>query len=182
MSAYSDFVDRLLIRHRLGDLLRRIHVREGSEWEIKSRIDQASDDLMLGGGRIADPAMVHCVRAGLYYLYDDLGPARDVIKMQTDPMSCYWMAMIYRRENEVSLARQLLDRIYFNPCANAIHRRVGEKYDLYARQLNWDPYLFLNQCEQLKFGMVELEPELRDIQNIEWTVCFEYCWNQALEA
>jgi len=180
MNSYSDLVDRLLIPFYQGDLLNEIHVVEGNNWNAKNRLDEATDEILFDKRPVSSPELAACVRAALYYLYDYADVARPLVKNIPDNNGYYWLAMIERRNGQFSIARQTLDKISHHAAYQEIHRRAGEKYDLYARQLSWDPFLFNNQCEQYKFGDTELKPQLRDIQKWEFETFFDDTWKKLM--
>ena len=49
-----------------------------------------------------------------------------------------------------------------------------------AKQLNWDPYLFVGLCEQEKFGATQNRRTLSQLQRIEFDALFDYVWRQSV--
>jgi len=45
-----------------------------------------------------------------------------------------------------------------------------------AKQSSWDPYLFVGECEQHRFGGDSDVTELVRLQRAEFDVVFDYCW------
>ena len=54
-----------------------------------------------------------------------------------------------------------------------------------ARQLGcdagrWDPFAFIDQCEQQRGTGTEQEQVLRQVQRIEWDLLFSHCYRLAV--
>ena len=155
---YSELVDELL-GHK-GDFLKKLHPREplsGYADELP-RIRQATDATLSGG----DPCgpLFPAVRAALLYCFDSLFEAHSLLRDLPGPLADYWRGMICRREAEFDNAREAFSRTGELPFFTGLHGEVSRASALFARQFTWDPYLFTGQCEQFKFGDVELQDEL----------------------
>jgi hypothetical protein len=60
-----------------------------------------------------------------------------------------------------------------------MHARAADVSPLMRRQLDWDPYAFVGQCEQARFGGDVNQKELVALQRIEFQVMFDYLWRDA---
>lgn len=180
MKTYSPFVDRMLIKYQLGDLLDQIIVSD-FHWESKDRIAQSKISEVIGYEIEKETNYALIVKSLLFYLYDCNKHARDLISDISDPYAWYIQSMCYRREGEFALARKFQDRVNILGVYADIHKKTALRYDIYARQPMWDPYLLIRQMEQYKFGERDLELQLKDILMIEWETVFDACWDKAVQ-
>ena len=51
-----------------------------------------------------------------------------------------------------------------------------------SRQSNWDPFLFINLCEQFKYGETSYKKEIGQLQRVEFAAMFDYVWRQCVSA
>ncbi|MDZ4743107.1 MAG: hypothetical protein SGI98_06775 [Verrucomicrobiota bacterium] len=178
MKFYSSHTDRLLIKYQLGDLLDKVIVTD-FQWEAKDRITKSKISEIIGveTDMVTNYSLI--VKSLLFYLYDCNKFARDLITGISDSYSWYIQSMCYRREGEFSLARKFQDRVDQLGFYADLHKKVSLRYDLYARQPMWDPYLLIKEMEMYKFGERELEPQLKEILRLEWEIIFDTCWDKA---
>ncbi len=60
-----------------------------------------------------------------------------------------------------------------------MHRRAVEVSPLMGRQMDWDAYVLVGQCEQARFGGDVDRKELVALQRIEFAVMFGALWQDA---
>ncbi len=176
MKTYSDFVDSLL---RRGDLLSRLRPGESSDPAGVIRIREASDEVLAGGPPVADPSIFALVRAGMFYLCDELGASHRIAQDVSTDTGAYWHGMIHRREGDFDNARYWFRRAGTLPFFGEAHRAASAVSSIVATQANWDPYLFTGLCEQERFGANENLAELLKLQRIEFEVAFDYAWRKS---
>lgn len=176
MTRYSDFVDRLLLN---PDLLRKLHPTEPLDWELPSKIRDASEETISGGRSIKNAAMFALVRGALLNAADALDPAHRVFQDDHSDLGSYWHGVMHRREGDFENARYWFRRSGTLPSFGKMQEAAREDSPTMTRQENWDPYLFTGLCEQVKFGAAELTAECLGLQRAEFDVLFDYCWRQA---
>ena len=177
MKTYSEFVDSIL---RVGELLGRLRPGESQDPSTVIRIRESSDDEIAGGKPVGDAGMFALARAGLFYLYDELGASHRIVQEIPTDTGAYWHGMVHRREGDFDNARYWFRRAGTLPFFGDIHRAAGASSAIVAAQSNWDPYLFTGLCEQERFGANENLGELIKLQRIEFEVLFDYVWRKGL--
>jgi len=176
MKSYSEFIDRVL---REPKLLEKLMPAEPLEWELPGRIREADDATLSGGKSITVPTAFSLVRGGLLYAVDAIDAAHRIFQDAPSDLGSYWHGMVHRREGDFDNARYWFRRVGTLGCSATLHRAASEVSADVARQSGWGPYLFTGQCEQARFGAVELIPDLVKIQQIEFETLFDYCWRQS---
>jgi hypothetical protein len=178
MPSYSDFADRIFLQPKL---LHRLRPTQPLGWDLVHRIGDASDSAIFAPDAIADAGMASLIRGGLLYAVDAIDHAHRIFQDAKSDLGSYWHGMIHRREGDFDNARYWFRRSGRLPFFQKLHREAAESSSLVARQIDWDPYLFTGQCEQVRFGAEE-DRELALIQRAEFELIFDYCWRQAVKS
>ncbi len=119
------------------------------------------------------------IRAGLFYAYDALAESHGIFQGIGGDTASYWHGMIHRREGDFENARYWFRRTGELPVYSELHLHAAPISPLMARQLNWDPYVFVGQCEQARFGGDVNRAELVALQHMEFQVMFDHLWRGA---
>jgi len=175
---YSDIVTRLLLQPRQ---LERIFPTEPIEIEQVLRIRETDDMSIQGQGDLLQPEHFPILRAGLFYFYDALDEAMQTLPDIADPTTAYWRSMVFRRLGDVESAKRSVEMVGQHPVYDHLHARVSEGSPNMAKQLSWDPYLFINMAEQHRFGDDDSVKELIFLQQTEFEVLYDYTWRQVIE-
>jgi hypothetical protein len=176
MARYPDFIERVLLADGLlkilipGDILNR---------EVWRRIRDADDAAITGGLPIGNPQLFGLVRGGLLYAMDDLDGCHQYFQDEPSDLGSYWHGMMHRREGDFDNARYWFRRSGSLPFFSELHSLAAKFSSDMGKQLSWDPYLFVGQCEQLKFGGEDELGELPRLQRAEFDVAFDYTWRQS---
>ena len=177
VKTYSDFVDPIL---RVGELLERLRPSESRDPGTVIRIRESSDAEIAGNRPVLDAGMFALTRAGLFYLYDEIGASHRIVQEVNTDTAAYWHGMVHRREGDFDNARYWFRRAGTLPLFGDLQRAAGSSSAIVAAQSNWDPYLFTGLCEQERFGANENVGELIKLQRIEFEVLFDYVWRKGL--
>lgn len=173
---YSPFVDEVM---RGEELLDRLCPTEPGDAEIIRRVRAADDATISDGKPIADAKMFPLVRAALFYLHDAIDESHRIAQEAASDTGSYWHGMIHRREGDFDNARYWFRRTGSHPAFAELHLAAAEFSPLMAKQTNWDPYLFVGQCEQERFGANEHHNELIRLQRIEFDAMLDYVWRKS---
>lgn len=187
-------------RHRYPDAIERLLVHEEAlhipfptepvDYERVIRLRELPDDALLpsknedGSPETGDARFVPLVRAGLFYFHNALDDAHRIVQEEkaAGDAAAYWHAMIHRRERDFDNARYWLRRAGEQPSFAEMHARAADASPNMARQMGWDPFLFVTLAEQLRFGADELRAEVVGLGRVEFEVFFDYCFRRATAA
>jgi len=170
-----------LIREALAEeeLLKRLIPSGPGHPDLIRRIRAASERDLTGGAVMAHASHPELIRAGLLYAYDAIDETHRIVQGIETAEASYWHGMVHRREGDFDNARYWFRRTGRLPAFPEMHRRAAEFSSLMARQLDWDPYLFVGECEQARFGGDGDVKQLLALQRVEFDVMFEQLWGAA---
>jgi len=176
MNGYSPLVNELLAEEDL--LLRLVPIEPGHADALRG-IRNATEQDLTGGAVLADSAFPQLIRAGLLYAYDAIYESHIIVQKIATDHGSYWHGMLHRREGDFENSRYWFRRTGRLGIFTELHARATEVSPLMARQLDWDPYVFVGQCEQVRFGGDENQKELIALQRLEFEVMFDHLWRGA---
>ena len=171
MKGYTSLVNQLLSP---DDLLKTLQPKEAGAFEAVAAIRAASDEELVGETG-APPSLV---RGGLFYAHDAIDECHVIVQNEEGDLSAYWHGMVHRREGDFDNARYWFRRAGQLSFFSALHSAASAVSATMARQMNWDPYLLVGQCEQHRFGANENEEELLALQRLEFDHVFDYSWRR----
>ncbi len=179
MKSYSDFVERLLVHE---ETLALPLPREPGSYERIIQLREATEEALLGGRPVKDPALVPLLRAALFYFHNALPDSHALLNTASGDLAAYWHGMVHRREGDFENARHWMRRAGTQPTFAEMHARACDGSPHMARQTGWDPFLFIHLCEQFRFGAEEFRTEIGALQRAEFDVMFSYLWRHAAGA
>ena len=179
MNRYPDFVQRMLLHERtLDDPL----PSEPTDYERVIRIREATDEAILGGVQPLPQAPLPLLRAGLFYYHNALEDSHREVSKTESAAASYWHGMVHRREGDFDNARYWMRRTGEHPTFQEMQSRASDASPHMAKQMGWDPYLFIHLCEQYKYGETDYKKEIGHLQKVEFSVIFDYVWRQCVPA
>ena len=176
MNVYPPLATELLAEE---DLLLRLRPIEPGSPDAILRIRNADEKELTGGAVLADPTYPRLIRAGLFYAYDALEESHRIVQEIGNNHASYWHGMLHRREGDFENARYWFRRTGKLGVFPEMHSRAAEVSALMGRQMDWDPYVLVGQCEQARFGGDVNQKELVALQRIEFEVMFDHLWRDA---
>jgi hypothetical protein len=163
------------------DLLRRLRPTEPGSPDAIREIRNASEPELTGGAVLAHATYPRLIRAGLLYAYDAIDESHRIVQEIETAQASYWHGMIHRREGDFENSRYWFRRTGKLGVFAEMHSRAAEVSSLMGRQMDWDPYVLVGQCEQARFGGDVDQKELIALQRIEFQVMFDHLWHDAFE-
>lgn len=155
---------------------------------MKSELDQLDAESICAPHSVADPTMADCCLAGLWLYYDFLDPSHRISQNIGTDSGSYWHAILHRREPDSWNSKYWFRRVGAHPvfpelCRHA-QRAAAEQPDLpetrfLKSQPRWDPFAFVDLCEEARLGRVAADDLCRRIQRAEWQLLFGYCYRRA---
>jgi hypothetical protein len=176
MNGWSPLAAELLAEE---DLLLRLRPTEPGSPDALRRIRDATEEELTGGAVLAHASYPRLIRAGLLYAYDGIDESHRIVQEIRTDQAGYWHGMIHRREGDFENARYWFRRTGRLGVFAEMHARASEVSPLMARQMDWDPYVLVGQCEQARFGGDVDQKELVSLQRLEFEVMFGYLWRDA---
>jgi hypothetical protein len=155
-----------------------------------------NSNLDLFGERvIAAEDFADCVRSALFLYLSDLDRSHAISQNIPTATGSFLHGIMHRQEPDFSNSKYWFRRVggheVFLPLREGaltmLAGKAGESGSAAAdlhRQIaslaNWDPFWFVDQCEQARRTDGDLDQRLREIQRIEWQLLFDYCYHKAI--
>ena len=153
-------------------------------------VDAAFAHLRSGGQRsIADSDMAECCVAGVWLLYDFLDESHTISQSIDTSTGGFWHAIMHRREGDFSNAKYWFRHVAQHPAFEPIGQRAAELAAIRGaesaiNQLTtggaWDPFAFVDLRQAVARGKSDARDLCLDIQQAEWELLFDYCYQEAV--
>jgi hypothetical protein len=124
------------------------------------------------GHTISDRDMARCCLSGVWLLHDFLDESHTISQAIATPSGSFWHGIMHRREGDFSNAKYWFERVGDHPVFARLTASDGSA---------WDPSQFVDDCQRaLRNGDSERIAALRQLQQREWQVLFDFCYRTAL--
>jgi hypothetical protein len=123
-----------------------------------------------GHTTVTDSDMAKACISGVLLLHDELDRSHTISQSIDTTTGSYWHGIMHRREPDYSNAKYWFRNVGDHPLFSELADAVG--------QSQWDPFAFIDQCEQAARTGDGVDDCLR-IQMIEWQLLFAYSYEQA---
>ena len=159
--------------------------------DAQAALENLSLDQAFAPHPVRDRVMAELCRAALWLYHDHLEPSHRISQTIADASGCYWHALMHRREgdfwNSKYWFRQVGEHPIFAPLADsAAHIAAGvaphPALGFLERPGHWDPFQFVDLCQTCTRGRSDHEPLCRRIQQQEWQLLFDHCFQHAIGA
>ena len=169
--AYPDFLERSLLHLECLDSL----APKGTLPVDRLIAIRAATDAQLTGPD-APARRFQLIRSLLLYANDALDEAHRIAQENTGDLHSYLHGMIHRREEDFENARYWFRRCGELPFYPALQQKAAGLSEDFAKQLNWDPYLFTTLCERFKHGSRTPLKTLAALQRAEFECILDYIY------
>lgn len=165
--AYGPVFAELLQVDRLRSL------GEGAgETALLPALDSLTVEHAFAHADVSDVAMARCCISGVWLLCDYLDESHTISQGVNTPSGSFWHGIMHRREGDFSNAKYWFNRVGEHPAYELIAETVG--------QSRWDPFAFVDECRAAVRSGGEAAEHCRRLQQREWEVLFDYCYQAAV--
>ena len=156
--------------------------------EMRGPLRNLTIESAFDGAPIANRAMARCCLAGVWLLYDYLDESHQISQGIESPEGSFWHAIMHRREGDFSNAKYWFRRVGEHPVFVPLAAEAAQiaeddpqtdAVDQLATGGPWDPYAFVDLCEQTVGGLPNVGQECELIQQVEWELLFDHCYRAA---
>jgi hypothetical protein len=156
---------------------------------FRDKLQGLSPATVFPGQRVRDTDMAAGCCAALWLYHDFLDESHTISQSIETATGGYWHGILHRREPDYGNAKYWFRRVGRHPVFDTLHGEVaaiaaaGElppSAAFLATNRMWDPFAFIDLCEESAAGRAPAEMLCRRIQQREWEVLFDYCYRQAL--
>ena len=178
-SAYSLAVRELLAAERLSEL-------GPGQPNVAARplLTALSVDTVCAGRAIRDRAAVQACLAGLWLYHDFLDESHQLSQDLSSLEGSFWHGILHRREPDYANAAYWFRRVGRHPVFAELGTAAGQLAASSGSSLSipssWDPFWFIDYCEECANGPESGQQLARLIQQQEWDLLFTYCYQRAI--
>jgi hypothetical protein len=135
---------------------------------------------------VANQELGLCCLAGLWLYHDFLERSHQISQSIGTAEGSYWHAIMHRREGDFSNAKYWVRRVGAHPIYNELGRKVSAIAGAIAAPGSpvtpagrWDPYAWVDLCQAALQSRPTLVPLCQQIQQLEWQLLFDDCYQRA---
>ena len=132
----------------------------------------AGDEALFGV--VKDGRMARACRAGLWLAFGFLDESHAISQELETPEGSFWHAILHRREPDFANSKYWFRRVGRHPLYEELARDAAELGYL-GMGMSWDPFAFVDSCQEHGGEGGEAEETLRRVQRAEWGLLFEWC-------
>jgi hypothetical protein len=170
---FAEPVKRILAAHS-SRLLHLTQQPECDRGEARA-LQQFSPEVLFPGGRHPEAAL-----SGIMLLLGCWEESHELSQDISSAEGSYWHAIVHRMEPDASNSAYWFRRVGQHGIFPDLHREASEilnrsKETSWRLKSAWDPYLFIEWCEQARQAGGQQEIVAREIQQAEWRLLFEWC-------
>jgi hypothetical protein len=163
---------------------RELVPKTGPTPEARKLLETATLEQLVAG-RIVSRVAALGVLAGLWLWNDGQDECHQIV--QEESALAYWHAIVHRREPDYSNAKYWFHRVgrhpVFAPLAQTARTLCSQKNDPRGQTFltdEWDPFRFVDLCQQAVGTGSPEEALCREVQRREWELLFDYYYRQAM--
>jgi hypothetical protein len=179
----SPAVLALLNRPRLPELGPGREVRE-----VQAQLAGLDLPDLFANGEVKNTDAASACLSGLWLWFDFLDQSHTISQDLHTSDGSYWHAIMHRREPDYGNSKYWWRRVGSHPVFDRVSERAQQLATemaasgpaaWLAEQHSWDPYRFVDLCQQAASGEPELDDLCRQVQAAEWQELFIHCGRAA---
>src|SRR5262249_43585214 len=156
---------------------------------VRAALEAATAEEFFGNQHVRDRQMADACRAGLWLYHDFLDESHAISQDIDTPTGSYWHGLLHRRETDFSNSKYWFRRVGTHPVYEPLlvaARELVPDPPVAARflttQAAWDPFAFIDLCEQSLAGRAPCTALCQEVQRREWQLLFDHCFRNAVGA
>ena len=170
-----------------GDRCRSIG--EGNpDRSVRAALERATLAAAFAPTKVVDRDMAECCLAGVWLLHDFLDESHTISQSVDTTSGSFWHGIMHRREGDFWNAKYWFRRVgehsvfeKLRTTAAGLAGLVGDPAAAFLReQAAWDPYRFIDLCEEARGSGTPTETLCRRVQLREWALLFDWCYKRAM--
>ncbi len=172
-ASYGPAVAALLTPPRLADL--GPGAPNAAAKPLLSKFDPAADL----GRPVRDRQMARACLAGLWLYHDFLDESHAISQDLPSAEGSFWHAILHRREPDAGNSKYWWRRVGAHPVfAELAQDAAALGYS--GKGAGWDPFAFVDACEEHRDSGGAAEQVLKRVQVREWQLLFDWCYRRAV--
>jgi hypothetical protein len=126
-----------------------------------------------------DRSMALACLSGLWLYHDFLDESHTISQEIETPTGAYWHGIMHRREPDAANSKYWFHRVGRHPVFEELAKDAAELG--YRRNgIDWDPFAFIDYCEEHRGKANQDEVLCRKVQLREWELLFDWCYRRAI--
>jgi hypothetical protein len=157
---------------------------------VRSVLQAMTVDQLFAPRRIRDADMASACLGALWLYHDFLDEGHAICQDIDTTEGSYWHGIMHRREPDAGNAKYWFRKVGNHAIFPALHESAAkfaaqegklEGAAAFLRtQSTWDPFEFIDLCEQARLGRTQCEILCKRIQAREWELLFAHCYQHAV--
>jgi hypothetical protein len=144
---------------------------------VRAALQQLQRDF-LASPKVRDRDFAMACLAGLWLHHDFFDESHAISQDLHTVEGSYWHGILHRREPDPSNAAYWFRRVGEHPIFAPLAKEAQD-LGLRLRSDRWSPFDFIDLCEKHRGTGAEHEMQLRRVQQREWELLFEWCFQRA---
>ncbi len=158
----------------------------------KSALHAVSTKTLFGTKRVVDEQMGKACIAGLWLWHNFLDESHSISQEIGTSTGSFWHGIMHRREPDPSNAKYWFRKVGQHPVFSPLQEHAAELASTKSQkpgwddaasflptQAEWDPFAWIDLCEQARLGNNGCTALCLKVQQLEWQLLFDSCFRSA---
>ena len=154
--------------------------------EYRDKLRSLDSAAIFPSATVGDDQMTNCCLAAIWLANHFLDESHRISQTVHTSSGSLWHGIMHRREGDFSNAKYWFRNVGDHPAFDEL-RSASEAQlvrtavtEVCWKSPNWDPYAYIDLCQQAARSGGPLADLCGSIARIEWLVLFDHCWQHAL--
>jgi len=154
----------------------------------REALSSLDPDTAFPGQKVVDSDMANACISGLWLLHNHLDPSHSISQGIHTSTGSFWHGIMHRREPDFGNAKYWFRRVGDHPVFEPLRLESAElaknaqhiEVNYLSTLVSWDPFRFVDLCQQGLRENGDLGEICRKITRCEWQLLFDFCYNCAV--